>query len=204
MAVATGDIIQMTFDQSADGQLMQTIVHFREISAATTPANWHAAAEQWLAIQKTIQNNSCLYNLVITKRMTPIAFDEDLYVPTTTLNGDLTGGLVNNTLAAIVTKRTGVSGGSHRGRFYFGGLDSGSVTTNRLSATGVTKVSTFIGSIMGAFGPTGTNTHLQLGLYSPTIGGTKPFTVAGWQQVTRLDMQTILGNQRRRRPGVGI
>jgi hypothetical protein len=104
----------------------------------------------------------------------------------------------------ILTKRTGVAGKTHRGRIYIGGLSANDVTVNLMNVSGITRATNFIASIMTTFGPAGTDTHLQLGVYSRVIGGSSPFTLAGWQPVTRLDLQVVLGNQRRRRFGVGM
>jgi len=200
---ASGNLIQMTFNQVAEGATMQTIVHFRERSAATVPADWHAAAEQFLTALAKMQSNAVVYSLVIAKVLTPIAFDEDLYVPTKA-TGDYAQPLFNNTVSAIITKRTGISGARHRGRWYVSGLPNDSMVGNHFTSAGATRAGDFTSAVMAAFGESGTNTKLQVGLYSPSIGGTNPYTVAGWLPISRLDFQTIPGNQRRRRLGVGI
>jgi hypothetical protein len=108
-------------------------------------------------------------------------------------------------ISAVITKRTGVAGKSHRGRVYIGGLPLTFATDpNKLNTTGATAIGTFTGQVIGTWGPSGSDPTLQIGVYSRKIGGTNPFTVAGWQAITALDGQIVFGTQRRRRVGVGI
>jgi hypothetical protein len=73
-----------------------------------------------------------------------------------------------------------------------------------LSSTAITAFNTWAAALMTQFGDaTGTDAHLALGIYSRLIGGSNPFTLAGWQAVTGVIPHPILGNQRRRRVGVG-
>jgi len=201
---AAGEIFQYTFNQSFKGQTMETVFHFREISGLTTPANRRSVADIAMGILSTVQVTQLGYPSVIIKQMTPTPFDEDIYFPSSPVNGAQAINGTNTTVAAVITKRTGTAGKTHRGRFYLAGTPDNYFDPNVITAAGTTALQNMANALLAAFGPSGSNTFMQLGLYSRTIGGSSPFTVAGWQPVTRLDVQPIAGNQRRRRIGVGM
>lgn len=200
---AIGQIYQATYQQQCSGQLMETVLHFREKTGASTPTELANAASAFWPLLAEVQSTSVSYIQLILKQMTPIAFDEQLIPGGPPVVGSRGGGVTNNTLAIVITKRTGTAGKSHRGRMYIGGFSGDDQNVNFVSSGGITHFTTFINDVMAMYGPSGTDAHLQLGLYSRSIGGSSPFTVAGWQPVTRLDLQTVIGNQRRRRFGVG-
>ncbi len=205
MTIALGEIIQVTYQMAMAGQLVENVIHYREIPLVTTPAQRADAAEKyWTAIAPMVSVHVSFTQMII-KQLTPIVFDEQIVAPVSTGSGTLSEDAVNNTVALILTKRTGVAGKDHRGRLYIAGIGIGmnSGDENRLNGFGVGLANTAKAAILTALGPTGTDTHLQFGLYSRLLGGTHPYTVSGWQQVTALDLQVILGNQRRRRVGVG-
>jgi hypothetical protein len=201
---ASGEVWQATYQAQADGQSIETVLHFRALTPSTTVGDIQTSADFFWTMLSSCQSSLTTYRQLILKQMTPIAFDEFLLPPVSAIQGSVGGALLNTTLACILTKRTGVAGKTHRGRIYIGGISANDATVNLLNTSGITRFSTTIASIMTRYGPSGTDTALQLGVYSRVIGGTSPFTVAGWQPVTRLDLQTVLGNQRRRRFGVGI
>lgn len=203
---ASGEVFQFTFRQTIAGQTIENVLHFRERSAASTNAQQDAAAEAYLALTAPVQSTNLLYSSVLIKQMTPLALDERVFLPITTTNGHVSENPINNTLAMILTKRTGTAGKRHRGRVYFGGVPASFVATgeNLLSTTGAAAMATLAAGLLGAFGESGTDPNFVLGVYSRSIGGYNPFTVAGWQEITRWDIQNVLGNQRRRRVGVGI
>jgi hypothetical protein len=202
---AAGEVIQFTFQQVSAGQLCENVWHLREIAPLTTDAQRGAAADAMLAVQAAVQTGAVTYPSVIIKQMTPVAFDEQIWVPSTTPNGTATGNAENNTVAAILTKRTGIAGKSHRGRVYYPGVPQAfqNVGGNTMNSTGALAYAALAAAIMGLFGESGTDPHFKVGVYSRVIGGARPFTVAGWQELSRLDVQPIFGNQRRRRLGVG-
>lgn len=201
---ATGEIIQYTFIQVYDGQQMETVLHFREQVAGATDAQLKGVADAWLFNMKLLQVTTVTYPLVIIKRMTPVPFDEILHTPLTTTTGAVSASGHNSTIAVVATKRTGVAGKSHRGRLYVGGTPSGWGTDRLNIAPGPATFGTWAGLVTSYWGPGGSDPVALLGIYSRSIGGSHPFTLAGWQQMSRLDVQQIYGNQRRRRVGVGI
>jgi hypothetical protein len=203
---ASGEIYQATFQGLLNGAICENVLHFRALNGSVTQSQINAGIERFWFLTQGIQCNSYVYNNIIIKRMTPIALDEINYVPTTVSHGSGTGGCMQNTIAAIMTLRTGTAGKSHRGRIYFAGLADGMVNAggNTLSTAGAVLFASTATNLVSEFGPSGANTAVALGIYSRTIGGIHPFSLAGWQQVSTIDIQTILGNQRRRRLGVGI
>lgn len=204
MAVATGEIYQVTYQSSIQGQTVENVIHFRERTGTSTPAQIATSAQTFNTQLANLLPTAQIMTQIIIKQMTPLAFDEQLIVPTTA-SGQQSSAYLTNMVALIFTKRTGVSGKSHRGRVYVGAIPSVFTTDdNRLNTTGATAAGTFASAVMNAYKDGGTDAHLQIGVYSRAIGGSHPFTVAGWQPLTSLDTQIIFGSQRRRRVGVGI
>ena len=202
---AIGDIFQLTFQQLWRGQVMENVIHFRARGTAPTDAELKTDAQLWLNFFCNLQSTEVSYPAVKIKRMTPLAFDEIIYTPT----GGAVGGTQatpahNTTLAIVFTKRTGTAGKKHRGRMYVGGYPASWGVDRITDSAGLTAMGTFAGSVLAAFGESGTSVTLCAGIYSRSIGGTLPFTLAGWQAISRWDPQILIGNQRRRREGVGI
>lgn len=201
---AIGDIYQYTFVQTLNSQTMETVVHMRAIVVAPTDAQLKLSAENWLLSQKAIQSAQVSYPQVIIKRMTPIPFDEIRYTPTGTSQGALSDSPQNTQLCLVFTKRTGVAGGTHRGRMYIGGFPAAWGVNQVTGSTAATAVGTFAGELLAKFQEGGTDNSVVAGVYSRSIGGTGPFTLAGWQPITRWDPQLLFGVQRRRKIGIGI
>ena len=200
---AVGEIFQFTFASLYQGQTVENIIHMRARSALTpTPTQLTAVATSWLASQSAAQVVAVIYQPVRIKQMTPIAFDEIIVAPGVPTGQFSTGG-VNTTLSVVITKRTGVAGKTHRGRLYLGGYPANWGTDFVNVAPGPTVLGTLAGDWLAKFGDSGTDPTCAAGVYSRTIGGSFPFTLPGWQQITKFDPQLLVGNQRRRRIGVG-
>jgi hypothetical protein len=204
--VATGQIIQYTFIMEDSGQTIENVLHFREVNLPVSDANLKAESQQWWTLMAPLCTNTTHFVETRIKRMTPTAFDF-IIEPAGAVNQGSHGGNSNNlTLSVVCTLRTGVAGKRHRGRIYMPPLWSGNLAAgeNVLSSTGVINYVTWRDAVLAFWGPTGTSPYLQLGIYSRVLGGTSPFTVAGWQPVTAIEPKAVLGNQRRRRMFVGI
>src|SRR6185503_17811414 len=118
---AAGNIYQFTLVQSYQGQTVENVVHMRAVSPTTpTPASIQNAINQWFSIQQSVQVTAVSYRPCRIKQMTPMAFDESLVLPSTLTGVQGTTG-ANTTLSVVVTKRSGVAGKTHRGRFYLAG-----------------------------------------------------------------------------------
>lgn len=201
---AVGEIFQYTFVTSYQGQTVENVMHMRARSATLPTAAQHiASASSWLASQSLCQVTAVIYRSVRVKQMTPIAFDEQIVVPTVATGANATGG-ANTTLSVVLTKRTGVAGRSHRGRYYLAGYPSSWGVDVIDTAPGPTNLATLANIWLTNFGEAGADPTMCAGIYSRVIGGSLPFTLAGWQPITRWDPQPIIGNQRRRRLFVGI
>lgn len=201
---ATGDIYQVTYQSRQNGQICEQVLHYRELNGLSTPAQIRTSAEKyWTIIATAISNQVTFVNMII-KQMTPLAFDETLGPPVTTSGGSNSSDPINNTLALVLTKRTGTAGKTHRGRLYINGIPVSQADQVGLTLVGTGIWTTITGLLMTTFGPAGSDTHLQVGIYSRSIGGFNPFTVAGWQPISSFDIQPVFGNQRRRRVGIGI
>lgn len=201
---AVGAVYQMTYVMTQDGQQMETVVHYREITGLATPSQIRVSANLFLTVISPLISTDVNFTNLIIKQMTPLAFDETLGAPTPTTHGAVSNAPINSTIAQIFTKRTGTAGKTHRGRMYLGGIATSLSDRASLNTAGAAVALTVANQLIATYGPSGTDLNLQIGVYSRSIGGFNPFTTAGWQAVTRFDVQPIYGNQRRRRIGVGI
>lgn len=203
---AIGDIIQYTFIMEDSGQTIENVLHFREILPGKTDAQLKSEAQTWWTLMAPLCTNTTHFIETRIKRMTPVAFDFIIDPASAATQGSHGGNSNNLTLCVVCTLRTGVAGKTHRGRIYMPPLWSGNLAAgeNTLSAGGVVNYITWRDAVLGLWGPTGSSTVIQLGIYSRVLGGGTPFTFAGWQPVTAIEPKAVLANQRRRRMFVGI
>jgi hypothetical protein len=201
---ASGEVYQFTFKQGLQGQILETVIHFRTLLPVATEAALKLSADNFIDELANLQATEVTYPEVIIKQVTPLSFDEIRHIPTTTVIGRQSGAAITSTVALIYTKRTGISGPLHRGRMYVGGFPASWGPHQVSGSPALTQVGTTAGSLLAKFKEGGTDPTCVAGVYSGVLGGTHPFTVAGWQPITRWDPQLIFGNQRRRRKGVGI
>lgn len=201
---AVGEIFQYTFIQQLQVQILETVIHFRAKTAdPITNAQHIAVADNWLGSLKKIQTNRATYPSFRVKQMTPFAFDQLILAPTIA-SGDFNEEPANNQLSIVYTKRTGVAGATHRGRMYVAGYPA-SAGRNSLAEGGLAaQAGTVAGELLAKFQEGGTDPTMVAGIYSKAIGGALPFTVAGWQPITKWEPQLLFGVQRKRKIGVGI
>lgn len=201
---AVGEIWQATFIQQCKFQILETIIHFRAIALLTpTDAQLIAVTDNWLSSVAKVQSNRVTYPSVRWKQMTPVAFDQRILAPTVA-SGNFNVEPVNNQIALIFTKRTGIAGMRHRGRMYVGGIPVDAGNNGLADGSLAAAAGTVAGELLAKFQEGGTDPTMVAGVYSKEIGGSIPFTVAGWQPITKWDPQLIFGVQRKRRLGVGI
>lgn len=201
---AVGDIFQYTFIQQLQQQICETVIHFRARTIEPiTDAQYIAVADNWLNSLAKIQTNRATYPSFRVKQMTPLAFDQRILAPTVAA-GNFNEEPANNQLAIVFTKRTGVAGATHRGRMYVAGYPASAGLNTLVGGGLVTPCGTVAGELIAKFGEDGTDPTMCAGVYSKAIGGSIPFTVAGWQAITRWDVNFLFGVQRKRKIGVGI
>ena len=205
MPVAAGELFRCTFDSLVSGQICQNVLHFRGRTGAESAAS--VAAElntNWWPLMGPLISNLVLFKQITVQQLTPVVFDLVVQGNTSgTANGQVSAGVRNNQVAGILTLRTGVAGKTHRGRMYLAGFPFTS-DEQTMSSAGVAACNTFATAALARYGTGGSSAICEWGIYSRLLGGSGPFTVAGYQPITRIDPQAILGAQRRRRLGVGI
>lgn len=204
MPPAAGEIYQYTFIQQLKLQILETVIHFRARAGVPTEEQIKASANNFLLSWGKMQVTECLYPSVRVKQMTPLQFDQIIFAPTDIAGGLINEGPQNNQISLIFTKRTGVAGLRHRGRVYVGGFPLGWGINTLLNGTPSVTVGTVAGELIAKFGEDGTDPTMCAGVYSKEIGGSTPFTVAGWQPITKWEPQFTFGVQRKRKIGVGI
>jgi hypothetical protein len=208
MSVASGELVQVTFVCQQNGQQVENVFMFRERDGLSTDAQISASVRSAWGIYRAVIVDDVTVIELRWKYMTPVQLDGNIIQPTAGQeNGAHGGDATNSMLALVSTIRTGVAGKRHRGRVYTFGLPAGSLVDNqnKASSTYLTEFATMWGNWQTAYDDAaGTDTHLAHGIYSRVIGGTSPYTVAGWQASTQYVPHVILGTQRRRREGVGV
>jgi hypothetical protein len=206
MPPAAGEVFKAVIRQQLRGQAVQNVLFFRGQSGAESAAQLASELDTDLfPIWATIQASSLTYLGTTITQVTPIALDLVIsghLIPPA--NGQRSTNTGANSLAAVFTLRTGVAGKTHRGRIYFGGIDTIDFPNDILTPAAATVYANAAASILTKWGPSGTSLFFKLGVYSRELGGTNPYTVAGWQQVTAIEPQAVICNQRRRRLGVGM
>lgn len=204
-APAAGNIVQVTIRRLDDAQMVENVIHMRERTGTSTEEQIDASVEALRQIFRPITSAEITFLDTFWKYLTPVPLDGRFVPPEGgTEAGSIGSFRTNSTLAVVVSMRTGTAGKRHRGRMYLP-IASSHQALNRLHATGVADYATFCAEMLSQFSDgSGSDEHLALGIYSRVIGGTRPPTVAGWQAVTAMAAGDIIGNQRRRRVGVGI
>lgn len=202
---AAGELFRATMNMRLRGQVVENVLHFRGKTGAESPnaLGVEINTDYWTYLAALCAPD-VVFEGVTVLQLTPVVFDLAI-TPNTSIhdNGEGLGVAVNNTIAAILTLRTGVAGKTHRGRMYIPGIASSWTTTDSLTPGGVTAMNTFASQMLAKWGVGGTSLGFEWGIYSRLLGGGGPYTVAGYQPITRCDPQPTLGNQRRRRLGVG-
>jgi hypothetical protein len=201
---AVGDIFQYTFIQQLQLQILETVIHFRAktLLPLVEVDHFNVATSFLVELQKS-QTTSCTYPSVRVKQMTPLAFDQIIFTPGQN-SGLINETPQNNQISLIFTKRTGVAGSTHRGRMYVGGFPLGWGLNFLLNGAPAAAALSTANGLLAKFSETGTDPTMVAGIYSKAIGGSTPFTVAGWQPITKWEPQITFGVQRKRRIGVGI
>jgi hypothetical protein len=207
MAIATGEIYQMTLNMSLVGQTVENVFAMRERTGLSTDAQIKTAAQLFWHIYRDVVSVDVTLNGITLQRVTPIALDTIIAPPGAGEGtGSVNNGAIPSVLAVVSTHNTGLAGKSHRGRTYTAGIPNAFTdTVNTVSASALAAFGTMWDAIQTAFGDAaGTNAYLAFGMYSRKIGGTHPETLAGWQAITSSSPHKTLGVQRRRKLGVGI
>lgn len=205
MALApTGELFRVTLIGTSDGSGLQNVLHFRGNDPSITATNMLAQVLAFLPLKwGAIMSNAARWDKVRVQTLTPLVLD---LVEGAVLNGTGTVGTgpINNTLSCVTTIRTGAAGKRRRGRIYLGGIPSSFVTGQVLNTTGINAIAQWAVDMITEWGPNGGQSS-TLGVYSRATGGNGPiYNTGGFHVMTTLQPQGVLGNQRRRRLGVGI
>lgn len=113
--------------------------------------------------------------------------------------------------AQLCSLRSGFSNRSRNGRLFLPSPDSGACDGSRLTGGSFGLLQAFGAALYNLWGPSGTNTYVRLGIFSPKLGRTQPlgpgtpysYSTAGWNQVTEIIPRSELSSIRKRRLGHG-
>lgn len=185
-----------------DGQVVETVLHFKPSVTLTPPLMNELGAHlvNWFNAQLDIQLPTVmtLTAVKLTDMTTNIAPVVN-YSTGLPLNGVSAAISLPNNCALVITKRTLLRGRSFRGRIYHPGLTEANVTANQVSSVYVVNT-VAIYSLLIVFTTAGAEWKMQV--VSKKFEGNWRET-ADSNPVTSLDSDGVVDSQRRRLPKRG-
>lgn len=201
---AIGELFRATISLQSQGGLCQNVLHFRGDTGVEESQDLLDVLEgaYWPAYRAVLPISTTILGINV-QQLTPLVRDPVSGVPID-LPGTIPTAEVNSQCATILTLRTGFASRRQRGRIYLAPVPANLVQINQLTPEGRTLYTTFKNEILTNFNDDTGISSFTLGVYSRLEGGDGPtYSVAGWTAVTQIDVQSILGAQRRRRLGRG-
>lgn len=198
-----GDLYRVAFEYSVWGQVCVNVLYMAQRAGGPQDAQEvaEALAPAISAVYDPLHGLEVLHRSVKTALVSRVLQDTGEAILAEQGSGG--SGALSPTLALVCTIRTGLAGRTRRGRIYIGGaatLEEGGIITG----SGVPKANAFVTALTNAFLTEQAASGFQLGVFSRERFKllSNPFDQY-WAGATSVGISSILGNQRRRRPGVG-
>jgi hypothetical protein len=164
-------------------------VTFSVTAPSTTAADVADDIEAaWASSIKNAQSDS---TMLVSTSVTPLDGTAAATITPVNITGTNTEDPVPDSIAAIVTLRTGLAGRSNRGRMYWPGMG-----VDMLSGDGYTLDSSFITGFQSAVD----SWHSAMSGTSETLGVLSR-ALSSFREVTSLEVRRTIGTQRRRLTG---
>lgn len=190
----------------------QNVFHFWNkelIPQDALPSYTADVIDEWntriLEFWKGVQSVGVAYIKAINTTIIPALgpFREFDYAPG--VNGGISSDPIPTFSAMVISKQTGFSGRSKRGRFYLPGVAQIAIDVNDLLDPYHTLLQEIANELTLHWGPLGSSTRLGLVLYSHKLGdvGGHP-TLAGVTPINKCTAHGQIFTQRHRLKGVGI
>lgn len=202
-----GDIAQLNvvIGSTTSSDKWENVFHFEcQIDATSLydladEFNTHVLTD-WMHAGMVNEVNCAL--LAVRDAVPGTAAGVDFVVSPAKTGGDAISDMLPPTASAIITWRTALAGRAYRGRSYLPGFGEAQQAGGILNAGCITDMEAAVTAMLGRFGPGGTSGNWRLVVLSRVLNGVVRPTPVGTLVVSG-DVQTIMGSQRRRRPGVG-
>lgn len=208
--MAIGDVYRIAYVGTWNGQQVVNVFHFKMKSNAepvSTAATYLTTA--LYSLYKAYAQNTVTWNLVQGRKLSvPLeGLDYNLPTPQT---GAINSVAQPMTHAVVVSLRTQYAGRRYRGRVYLPGLASTQISNGTLITATRNSVQTYFDDIIAAVGASGSNSDLQLGVFSRVIGEVKDgaghitaYNLSGFTPLTSTIVRINLGSMRTRAIGKG-
>lgn len=193
--------IKIAVEYSLNGQLVVNVYYVTTTNPIIT-ANLTALCDIFINWWSTNQRPNFTTSMFLERVVaTDVSVPDGLQVVrdvSPPVAGTATGATAPNNVAIVLSKRTGFSGRSYRGRTYYAGIAAAEVADNILSSALVTALlvdATALSAALGSAGYTWVVASFQENGVPRTTAVTKP--------ITSFTMDSRIDTQRRRLPGSG-
>jgi hypothetical protein len=184
--MASGDVYEVTIIGNLNGQVVNNVLHAREVAVETHAVPAEACARGWFADVSADWVN-CLaesYQIagVYARRISPTPSIPYLHIPASGHTGLEIGEAASTTGAGVLSLYTAVMSKSGRGRIYMPAVAEGRQSNGVIDSTQITNYQTLLDTMIGNWlGHDGTN---------PTAGS---WTLAVWSPTLLQANDVILG-----------
>lgn len=201
--MAVGDIYKTAVVGEYDGQTVINTAHYVvTVDDGPNPTTTRDLAVGLLGrvgpILSFVLNAGWTLTRVEAQRVFPTLGGREDAIPLIPVVGQTAGDGLPGTVALVITKRTTQPGRNRRGRLYLPAISEADTTEGRLNLVSVAQFQNAVNNtwLTPAF-TVGAGGQAELCVYSPA-------SLPNFWPVSSLRVNVILGNQRRRRIGVGI
>lgn len=208
--MAIGDVYRIAYTGTWNGQQVVNVFHFKMKSTAepvSTAASYLTTA--FYSLYKAFCQNTCTWNLVQGRKLSvPLeGIDYNLPTPQTGASASVAQPMTH---AVVVSLRTQYAGRRYRGRVYLPGLYGALMSNGTLLTATRNSIQTYFDDMIAAVGANGSNSDLQLGVFSRVIGEVKDgsghitaYNLSGFTPLTSSIVRINLGSMRTRAIGKG-
>jgi len=211
VTAALNSIWEVRFNGRMEGQVINNVMHFVCVgaSADVNVGLILKIAECFILHLLPVLSSSFTFESITWKQVGPVLGVEQETVPDDAGPGEGSAAALPSYCSAVISKRTLLGGGSHRGRMYIAGIPEDQ-TTNSAINTGLplwAGIAAFIACVLAEFkhpDPAGGTDLFDLVVYSRLLGGSSfPYGAAGVTAVDNLVPDQQLGTTRSRKVGRG-
>lgn len=195
-----GDIWEVTLRGRIDGHETINVLHYRTFFESggnpLTPAQVAVAASAlWSPLLKGATSTAWTYEKATAQKIRPLPLTVGFETTADAGPGTIAGDYLPATVAVVMTKLTALAGRANRGRMYGAGVAELHTTGPILNAAGSTAWTPVKDALPAPLISGGGNGSVEPIIYHRATGT--------GELVTTDRLNLILGNQRKRRQGVG-
>ena len=202
--MGAGQVYECRVNGVMDGQVINNVLHVRgedpnggeAEDAANGVMNWWASS-----IKDVLADDYTMLNCT-ARQITPEVGDPYISTESANKQGAIAEVALPSFCAIVLQQRTGFASRRKRGRIYLAGIPISYVVDSVLTSAAQTAIAAKITTILDNF-PNGTN-PFTLGVWSKTEWDQSADVDAAFTDLTAINVNPIIGTQRRRRIGTGV